>query len=132
MSHPNTWFIPFAVTEFGTLGGHATNFLSELAKQATASKGMHMSKLLASWRRKISLVVHVAHADNVLRDFSAAGDGVEAASSSVGMPFSCHGALHPRYGPQASPCFLERRVRRRLSPPRVAFSALPMSFLSLI
>jgi hypothetical protein len=45
---------------------------------------------------------------------------------------SCHGALHPRHGPQVSPCFLERRVRRRLSPPRVAFSALPRSFLSLL
>jgi hypothetical protein len=46
--------------------------------------------------------------------------------------FSCHGALHPRHRPQASPCFLKRRVRRRLSPPRVAFSARPRSFLSLI
>jgi hypothetical protein len=42
------------------------------------------------------------------------------------------GALHPRHGPQASPYFLERRVRRRLWPPRVAFSAWPRSFLSLI
>jgi hypothetical protein len=41
-------FIPFAVTEFGTLGGHATAFLTESAKQATASKGMHVGKLLAS------------------------------------------------------------------------------------
>jgi hypothetical protein len=32
----------------------------------------------------------------------------------------------------ASPCFLERRVRRRLWPPRVAFSTLPRDFLSLI
>jgi hypothetical protein len=29
-SHPD--IIPFAVTEFGTLGGHATAFLTELAK----------------------------------------------------------------------------------------------------
>jgi hypothetical protein len=36
------------------------------------------------------------------------------------------------HGPQASPCFLKRRVWRRLSPPRVAFSAWPWSFLSLI
>jgi hypothetical protein len=46
--------------------------------------------------------------------------------------FSCHGALHPRHGPQACPCFLERRVRRRLTPPRVAFSALSRSFFSSI
>jgi hypothetical protein len=47
---------------------------------------MHVGKLLASWRRKVSLAVHVAHADKVFRDLSAAVDGVEAASSSDGMP----------------------------------------------
>jgi hypothetical protein len=82
---PDIRFIPFAVTEF-TLGGHATAFLTGLAKQAAASKGMHVGKLLASWRRKVSLPVHVARADNVLRGLSAAADGVEAASSSAGMP----------------------------------------------
>jgi hypothetical protein len=82
-SRPDIRFIPFAVTEFGTLGGHATIFLTE---QAAASKGMHVGKLLASKRRKISLAVHVAHADNVLRGLSAAVDGVDAASSLVGMP----------------------------------------------
>jgi hypothetical protein len=30
-SRPDIRFIPFAVTEFGTLGGHATTFLTELA-----------------------------------------------------------------------------------------------------
>jgi hypothetical protein len=45
--------------------------------------------------------------------------------------FSCHGAIHSRHGPQASPCFLERRVRHRLPPPCVVFSALPRSFLRL-
>jgi hypothetical protein len=84
---PDIRFIPFAVTEFCTLGGHATAFLTELAKHASASKGMHVGKLLASWRRKFSLAVHVAHADNVLRGLSAAADGVEAASSSVGMHY---------------------------------------------
>jgi hypothetical protein len=133
-SRPDIRFIPFAVTKFGTLGGHATTFLTELANNAPSSKGMHVGKLLTSWRRKVSLGVHVVNADNVLmRGLSAAADGVEAAPSSDGMPpCSCHGALHPRHGPQASPCFLERRVRRRLSPPRVPFSALPRSFLSLI
>jgi hypothetical protein len=40
-------------------------------QQAAASKGVHVDKLLASWRRKVSLAVHVAHADNVLRGLSA-------------------------------------------------------------
>jgi hypothetical protein len=85
-SRPEIRFIPFAVAEFGTLGGHATAFLTERAKQATASTGMHVGKLWASWRRKVSLAVHVAPSDNFLRGLSAAADGVEAASSSAGMP----------------------------------------------
>jgi hypothetical protein len=87
-SRPDIRFMSFVVTEFGTLGGHATAFLTELAKHVAASKGMHVGNLLASRRRKVSLTVHVANADNVLRGLSAAADGVEAASSSVGMP--CH------------------------------------------
>jgi hypothetical protein len=85
-SRPDIRFNPFAVPEFGTLGGHATAFLTELAKQAAVSKGMHVGKLLASWRRKVSLAVHVAHADTVLRGFSAAAHGMEAASFSARMP----------------------------------------------
>jgi hypothetical protein len=91
-------------------------FLTKMPWQTTASKGMHVVKLLASWRRKVSLAVHVAHADNVLRGLSAAVDGAEAASSSTGMP-SPTTALLTRamaHGPQASPCFLPR-ARRRLS-----------------
>jgi hypothetical protein len=34
----------------------------------------------------LSLAVHVAHTDNVLRGLCAAADGVEATSSSAGMP----------------------------------------------
>jgi hypothetical protein len=85
-SRPDTRFIPFVVTGFGTLGGHATAFLTELAKQAAASKGMHVGKLLASWRRKVSLAVHVAHADHVLRGLSAAANSAAPASSSAWMP----------------------------------------------
>jgi hypothetical protein len=121
--------------EFSSLGGHATAFLTELAKQAAASKGMHEGKLLACWRRKVSLTVHVAHADTVLRGFSAATYGMEAPPRGFFLgwvAFSCHGPLHPSHGPQAPPYFLEQRVRRRLSPPRVAFSAWPRSFLSFI
>jgi hypothetical protein len=47
---------------------------------------MHVGKVLTSWRRHVSLAVHVAHADNVLRGLSVAADGVEASSSSAGMP----------------------------------------------
>jgi hypothetical protein len=36
-SRPDIRVIPFAVTEVGTLGGHATGFFTELAKQAPAS-----------------------------------------------------------------------------------------------
>jgi hypothetical protein len=59
-SRPYIRFIPFAVSEFGTLNGHATAFLTELAKQAAASKGVHVGKMLASWRRKVCPAVHVA------------------------------------------------------------------------
>jgi hypothetical protein len=84
-SRPDIRFIPFAVTGFGTLGGRATAFFTELSKHVATSKGMHVGKLLAFWRRNVSLAVHVAHAD-VLRGLSAAEDGVEAASSSAGTP----------------------------------------------
>jgi hypothetical protein len=47
-SRPDIRFIPFAATEFDPLGGHATAFLTVMAKHAAASKGMHVGKLLAS------------------------------------------------------------------------------------
>jgi hypothetical protein len=63
---------------------------------------------------------------------SAAAHGVEAASSLARMP-SCATALFTRImGRRSVPCFLERRVRRRFWPPRVAFSTLPRDFLSII
>jgi hypothetical protein len=46
-SRPDIRFIPFAITEFGILGGYTTGFLTEMDKQATASKGLHVGKLLA-------------------------------------------------------------------------------------
>jgi hypothetical protein len=70
-SRPDTRFIPFEVTEFGTLGGDATVFLTEHAKQGAASKGMHVGNLLAFLRRKVSLAVHATHTDTVLRGLSA-------------------------------------------------------------
>jgi hypothetical protein len=48
---------------------------------------MHVGKLLASWRRKLSPVVYVVQADSVLSGLSAAAaDDVEAAISSAAMP----------------------------------------------
>jgi hypothetical protein len=46
-SRPDIRFIPFAVTEFGTLGSNATAFST--ASHAPASKGMHVGKLLVSY-----------------------------------------------------------------------------------
>jgi hypothetical protein len=59
---------------------------TRLAGQAAASEGMHVAKLFASWRRKVSLAVHVANANVVWRGMSAAADGVEAVSSSREIP----------------------------------------------
>jgi hypothetical protein len=104
-SRPDIRFIPFEVTEFGTLGGHTTAFVAEVAKQATACKGMHVGRLLASWRRKVSLAVHVAHADNVLLCLSAAADDVEAAPPSARVPFHATGLFTRAMGrkrPRAS------------------------------
>jgi hypothetical protein len=47
---------------------------------------MHVGKWLASWRRSVSLAVHVAYVDDVFRGLSAAADVVDAASSSAGLP----------------------------------------------
>jgi hypothetical protein len=46
-----------------------------------------VGKLLASWRRKVSLAVHADHANNVLPGLPAAADDVEAGSSSTYIPF---------------------------------------------
>jgi hypothetical protein len=123
-------FIPFVVTEFVALGGHATVFLILLTWQATTCKGMHVGKLLASWRRKVSLAVHAAHTDNVLRGLSAAADDVENASSSVGM--SSHATAfftRAMYGPQASPRFLAPRVGLRFSPPHIVLINVAGEFI---
>jgi hypothetical protein len=61
---------------------------------------------------------------------SAAADGVETASSSTVMPSPATALFTRAMGrerPRAS-----SSKRPRLAPPRVAFSALPRSFLSLI
>jgi hypothetical protein len=141
-------FIPFPITEFGTLVGHAAAFFTEMARQTAASACdasgivvMHVGKLLSdacgqvvgpmapkglSRRPCCSCGQHVAR---FFRRRRRCGGRFFLAWMKA---FSCHGALYPRHGPQASPCVLERRVRRRLSPPRVIFSELPRSFVGLI
>jgi hypothetical protein len=47
-SRPDIRFIPFAITGISVLGDDATAFFTDLAREAGASKGMHVSKLLAS------------------------------------------------------------------------------------
>jgi hypothetical protein len=86
-SRPDIRFIPFAVTKFGTLGGHATALVTEFAKQAAASKGMHVGKLLVSWRRKVSLAVHFTHADNILMH------GLSADAGGVDVERDMHGSI---------------------------------------
>jgi hypothetical protein len=97
---------------------------------SAASKGMHVGKLLASWRRKISLAVHVAYADNVLRGLSVAADVLEVASSSIGVPSHATAFFTRAMGRKRSLYFLERRVRRRL-PQLVAFPALRGSLICI-
>jgi hypothetical protein len=131
-SRPDIRFILFAVTEFGALGGHATIFLTELARQACTSEGMHVGKLSASWRRKVSLAVHVAHADNVLRGLSAGADGVEVTSSSDGCLL-----LPRRFSPAPRAASVSALPCAAHEAPLVAsmccvFSALRGSFLYFI
>jgi hypothetical protein len=64
---------------------------------------MHVDKLLASWRRKVSLAVNVAHADNPRKMLSAAAVGVETASSSARVP-SRATALFTRAMDRKRPC----------------------------
>jgi hypothetical protein len=93
-----------------------------------------VGNLLAIWRRKVSLAVHVARADNVLRGLSAAVDGAEVASSSVGMP-SPTTALFTRAMGRKRPCASRAACEAPLvglSHVFVALSALPRSFLILV
>jgi hypothetical protein len=96
-----------------------------------ASNGLRVGELLGSWHGKVSLAVHVAQICGArLAQVVHRRGRWEAASSSAGMPSPInHAVLHPRRGPQASACFLARCARRRLSHPRVAFSALRGRFL---
>eukprot|EP00873_Tetraselmis_striata_P014210 jgi/Tetstr1/434474/TSEL_023566.t1 len=65
-------FVPFAVSEFGSLAPHAEAFLVELAKASHAHTGKKIGQLLSAWRRRFSLLINMAHADNVLGGVAAA------------------------------------------------------------
>eukprot|EP00873_Tetraselmis_striata_P028556 jgi/Tetstr1/448820/TSEL_003788.t1 len=65
-------FVPFAVSEFGSLAPHAEAFLVELAKASQAHIGKNIGQLLSAWRRRFSLLINMAHADNVLGGVAAA------------------------------------------------------------
>eukprot|EP00873_Tetraselmis_striata_P020702 jgi/Tetstr1/440966/TSEL_029234.t1 len=80
-------FVPFAVSEFGSLAPHAEAFLVELAKASHAHTGQKIGQLLSAWRRRFSLLINMAHADNVLGGVAAAqsahpwNDAAEAAAA---------------------------------------------------
>eukprot|EP00873_Tetraselmis_striata_P028953 jgi/Tetstr1/449217/TSEL_036424.t1 len=77
-------FVPFAVSEFGSLAPHAEAFLVELAKASHAHTGKKIGQLLSAWRRRFSLLINMAHADNVLGGVAAARaarDGAPAPAS---------------------------------------------------
>eukprot|EP00873_Tetraselmis_striata_P044809 jgi/Tetstr1/465073/TSEL_009801.t1 len=98
-------FVPFAVSEFGSLAPHAEAFLVELAKANQAHTGQKIGQLLFAWRRRFSLLINMAHADNVLGGVAAAcaaRDGAPApasrrSSACVAMP-RVIGCKRPRRG----------------------------------
>eukprot|EP00873_Tetraselmis_striata_P006693 jgi/Tetstr1/426957/TSEL_017170.t1 len=95
-------FVPFVVSEFGSRAPHAEAFLVELANASHAHTGKKIGQLLSAWRRRFSLLINMAHADNVLGGVAAARaarDGAPCAcvASLVGM--CCY---DPRHWLQAS------------------------------
>eukprot|EP00873_Tetraselmis_striata_P029736 jgi/Tetstr1/450000/TSEL_037052.t1 len=77
--------VPFdAMSEFGPLASHAESFSAELAKAQLAPctpSGQEIGQLLSAWRRRFSLLINMAHADNVLGGVAAertARDGAPA------------------------------------------------------
>eukprot|EP00873_Tetraselmis_striata_P034089 jgi/Tetstr1/454353/TSEL_041260.t1 len=65
-------FVPFAVSEFGSLALHAEAPLVELVKASHTHTGPKIGHLLSAWRRRFSLLINMAHADNVLGGVAAA------------------------------------------------------------
>jgi hypothetical protein len=125
-NRPDIRFISFAVTEFGTLGRHATAFLTELAKRAAAFEGIYVVMWAICWPL------------GAKRSLSPSMLLTRTRSCAVCPPL--HTVWRPpivRVG-----CFLLPRrsspvpwaanvpVRPRAARARVGFSALPRSFLS--
>eukprot|EP00873_Tetraselmis_striata_P015972 jgi/Tetstr1/436236/TSEL_025080.t1 len=76
-------FVPFAVSEFGSLAPHAEAFLVELAKASRTHTGKKIGQLLYAWRRRFSLlIINMAHAANVLGGVAAAPAVVLAGQTS--------------------------------------------------
>eukprot|EP00873_Tetraselmis_striata_P017493 jgi/Tetstr1/437757/TSEL_026411.t1 len=65
-------FVPFAVSEFGSLAPHVGAFLVELAKASHTHTSQKIGQLLSAWRRRFSLLINMAHADTVLGGVAAA------------------------------------------------------------
>eukprot|EP00873_Tetraselmis_striata_P000245 jgi/Tetstr1/420509/TSEL_001053.t1 len=65
-------FVPFAVSEYGSLAPHAEAFLVELTKASHTNTGQKIGQLLSAWRRRFSLLINMAYADNVLGGVAAA------------------------------------------------------------
>eukprot|EP00873_Tetraselmis_striata_P009961 jgi/Tetstr1/430225/TSEL_020054.t1 len=77
-------FVPFAVPDFGSLAPHAEAVLVELANASHTHTGQKIGQLLSAWRRRFSLLINMAHADNVLGGVAAARaarDGAPAPAS---------------------------------------------------
>eukprot|EP00873_Tetraselmis_striata_P039296 jgi/Tetstr1/459560/TSEL_004925.t1 len=69
-------FVPFAVSEFGSLAPHVEDFLVELAKASHTHTGQKIGQLLFAWRRRFSVLINMAHADNVVGG-AVAGSQIE-------------------------------------------------------
>eukprot|EP00873_Tetraselmis_striata_P035034 jgi/Tetstr1/455298/TSEL_042134.t1 len=92
-------FVPFAVSEFGSLAPHAEAFLVDLAKASQAHTGQKIGQLLSAWRRRFSLLINMAHADNVLGGVAAARaarDGASRRSSACVAMTRVIGRKRPR------------------------------------
>eukprot|EP00873_Tetraselmis_striata_P016124 jgi/Tetstr1/436388/TSEL_025220.t1 len=77
-------FVPFAVSEFGSLAPHAEALLVELAEASHTHTAQKTGRLLSAWRRRFSVPINMAHADNVLGGVAAARaarDGAPAPAS---------------------------------------------------
>eukprot|EP00873_Tetraselmis_striata_P013584 jgi/Tetstr1/433848/TSEL_023032.t2 len=85
-------FVPFAVSEFGLLAPLAEAFLVELAKASHTHTGQKIGQLLSAWRRRLSMLINMAHADNVLGGVAAARTARDGARAIVCLVLYCRRA----------------------------------------